>query len=213
MGYLTIKNEAKAEFEEKKSTFIGHALRVYNEEEAKGYINKIKGENKEARHNVYGYIIGENFGIQRYSDDGEPQGTGGLPVLEVIKNNGITDVVIVVTRYFGGVLLGKGGLVRAYSKAAAMTVKEGEVVERVKAAPLNITMDYDLLGKIQYYFEQQNIFIENIEYTEKVSVTVICEISYIESLSEKINDLLNGRCVISEGDSDYYFKGEGRFTK
>ncbi len=213
MGYFTLKNEAKAEFEEKKSIFIGHALRVYNEDEARGFINRIKAEHKEARHNVYAYVLGENLGIQRYSDDGEPQGTGGLPVLDVIKKNGITDAVLVVTRYFGGVLLGKGGLVRAYSRAAAMAVKEAEIVERAMAAPLKITLDYDSLGKLQYLFEQSGWFIEETIYTNKVEITMFCELPQIEPVTEKINDVLNGRCVISEGDSDYYFKGEGRLSK
>ncbi|MGE5626523.1 MAG: YigZ family protein [Solirubrobacterales bacterium] len=213
MGYLTIKDEARAEYEEKKSTFIGHAIRVYNEIEARDYINKIKGENKEARHNVYAYVLGENLGVQRYSDDGEPQGTGGLPVLEVIKNTGITDVVIVVTRYFGGVLLGKGGLVRAYSKAASMAVKESGVVERVMAAPVKINIDYDSLGKLQYFFEQNGMFIEETEYTDKVQVTIFLELEDIPLQEAKINDVLNGRCIISEGDSDYYFKKDGRLSK
>ncbi len=99
MAYFTIQNFGKGDFEEKKSTFIGRAKRVYTEDEAKNFINQVKDEEKEAKHNVYAYVIGENMGIQRYSDDGEPQGTGGIPVLDVIKKNEVTDIVIVVTRY------------------------------------------------------------------------------------------------------------------
>ncbi|MHC1720703.1 MAG: YigZ family protein [Clostridiaceae bacterium] len=208
MGYFTIKNEAVAEFEEKKSVFIGHALRVYGENEARDFINRIKGKHKEARHNVYAYVIGENMGTQRYSDDGEPQGTAGIPVLDAIKKIGVTDIVVVVTRYFGGVLLGKGGLVRAYSKAALSAIREGIIVERVKGAPLTINLDYEGLGKLQYLFEQNSWFIENTVYTDKVEVMIYCELEKIPEVSEKINETLNGRCVIGEGDPEVFFKNE-----
>ncbi len=116
MKYITVKQEAIDEFKEKKSLFIGYIKRIEEEEEAKAFIEHIKSKHKDATHNVYAYIVGKNFEIQRYSDDGEPQGTAGVPILEVIKKIGITDCVIVVTRYFGGTLLGTGGLIRAYTK-------------------------------------------------------------------------------------------------
>jgi uncharacterized YigZ family protein len=206
LGYLTIRNESVSEFEEKKSVFIGHALRVYEDSEAREFISRIKSEHREARHNVYAYIIGENMGIQRYSDDGEPQGTAGIPVLDAIKKNGVTDVVVVVTRYFGGVLLGKGGLVRAYSKAASAAIREGEIVERVKAVPLSIDLEYDALGKLQYLFEQSKWFIEETAYTDKVKVMIYCEVEKITEVSQKVTEALNGRCTISEGDPEYFFK-------
>ena len=113
MSYKTIKElRATDEFEEKKSLFIGNVKRVENEAEARAFIDEIKSQHKQATHNVYAYVIGENMGIKRYTDDGEPQGTAGIPALEVIKKNGITDCAVVVTRYFGGVLLGTGGLTR-----------------------------------------------------------------------------------------------------
>jgi len=208
MGYFTIKNEAVAEFEEKKSVFIGHALRVFDENEARMFINRVKGEHKEARHNVYAYVIGENMGIQRYSDDGEPQGTAGIPVLDAIKKIGVTDVAVVVTRYFGGVLLGKGGLVRAYSKAASSAIKEGTIVERVQGAPLTVKLDYEGLGRLQYLFEQSGWFIEDTVYTDKVELMTYCELEKIPGVSEKINETLNGRCIISEGDPEMFFKNE-----
>ncbi|MCT8977185.1 YigZ family protein [Clostridium sp. CX1] len=213
MGYFTIKDEAKAEFEEKKSVFIGHVKRVYTEDEAKDFINKIKSEHREARHNVYAYVIGENRGIQRYSDDGEPQGTGGIPVLEVIKKNEITDVVAVVTRYFGGVLLGKGGLVRAYSKGAAMAVSEGGIVEKVKGSIVDIILDYDMLGKVQYLFEQNLWHIENIDYTDKVKLTMYCPLDILEEVQKGVVETTNGKCEIIIGDEDYYFKLENRLFK
>jgi uncharacterized YigZ family protein len=213
LSYLTIRNESVSEFEEKKSVFIGHAIRVYEDSEAREFINKIKSEHKEARHNVYAYIIGENMGIQRYSDDGEPQGTAGIPVLDAIKKNGVTDVAVVVTRYFGGVLLGKGGLVRAYSKAAAAAIREGEIVERVKGVPLSIDIEYDAIGKLQHLFEQSKWFIEETVYTDKVKVMTYCEVEKITEVSQKVTEALNGRCTISEGEPEYFFKNpEGKLS-
>lgn len=213
MGYFTIKDEVSSQFEEKKSVFIGHIKRVYNEDEAKEFISKIKSEHREARHNVYAYVIGENMGIQRYSDDGEPQGTGGIPVLEVIKKNEITDVVVVVTRYFGGILLGKGGLVRAYSKGAALAVSEGGIVEKVKGLVIDVIIDYDMLGKVQYLFEQNLWHTENIDYTDKVKLTMYCPKDIIEVVQSSIIETTNGKCEIIIGDEDYYFKLENRLFK
>lgn len=210
MSYLTIKSEARSEFEEKKSIFIGHTKRIYNEEDARSFINKIKEENREATHNVYAYVIGENMGIQRYNDDGEPQGTAGVPVLEVIKKNLITDVVIVVTRYFGGVLLGAGGLVRAYSKGASSAIKEAGIVEKVKGAALYISLEYDLLGKVQYIFAQNDWHIEQIEYSDKVKLKFFCEANKLEFIKGQIIEASSGRAVFNEDDVKHYFKLENR---
>ncbi|WP_050606748.1 YigZ family protein [Clostridium niameyense] len=210
MTYFTIRNFGKDEFEEKKSVFIGRAKRVYTEDEAKEFINKVKGEEKEARHNIYAYVIGKNMGIQRYSDDGEPQGTGGVPVLDVIKKKELTDIVVVVTRYFGGILLGKGGLVRAYSKGASISIDNAGIVARVKGSPILITADYDALGKIQYAFEQESWHIENIEYTDKVTITMLCESKLIDRVSKKVTEITSGKSKIITGDEKYYFKMKNR---
>ena len=121
MGYTTIYEEAQASFTEKKSEFIGHIAPVSTTDEAVAFINRIKAENRKARHNVYAYVLREG-NVSRYSDDGEPQGTGGVPVLDVINKSGLTDVCVVVTRYFGGILLGASGLTRAYSQGCSMAV-------------------------------------------------------------------------------------------
>ncbi|WP_251860895.1 YigZ family protein [Clostridium sp. Marseille-Q2269] len=210
MSYFTIKNFGKDEFEEKKSIFIGRAKRVQTEEEAKDFINQIRSEEKEARHNVYAYVIGENMGIQRYSDDGEPQGTGGMPVLDVIKKNEITDIAIVVTRYFGGILLGKGGLVRAYSKGASIAIKNAGIVEKVKGRSLTFIVEYDTLGKIQYLFDQNLWYIENIDYAEKVSLTIFCENNIISTIEKKVLEITNGNCKIIKEDEVLYFKMDNR---
>ncbi|PRR76782.1 IMPACT family member YigZ [Clostridium liquoris] len=213
MGYLTIKDEISSEFEEKKSIFIGHVKRVYNEEEAKAFINKIRSEHKEATHNVYAYIIGENMGIQRYSDDGEPQGTAGVPVLDVIKKNGITNTVAVVTRYFGGVLLGKGGLVRAYSRGTAQAIKEAGIVERVQGAALHVVIDYDLLGKVQYLCGQNLWHIEDIIYTDKVEIIVLCTDEIMEKIKNEMVQVTSGKCSFKKYEEGYYFKIENRLFK
>lgn len=213
MGYFTIKNEVSSEFEEKKSIFIGHAKRVYTDEEARVFVDKIKEEYKDATHNVYAYIIGENMGIQRYSDDGEPQGTAGVPVLDVIKKNGVTDVAVVVTRYFGGILLGKGGLVRAYSKGAAEALKEGEIVEKVIGYALHITIEYDLLGKVQYTCAQNMWHIEDTEYTDKVKIIILCTLEDAEVIKKEITQITSGKCEFSEVNKKYYFRLNNRLIE
>ena len=210
MSYFTIKDESIAEFVEKKSTFIGHGKRIESEEEAKEFIQKVKGMHKEARHNVYAYMIGENRGIQRYSDDGEPQGTGGIPMLEVLKKSNITDVVIVVTRYFGGVLLGAGGLARAYSKGTSLAIKEAGIVEKVNGICLEMVIEYDLLGKVQYLCTQENVHIEDVEYTDKVKIKILCEFSNLEKLKLQIIGVTSGKALFEEDEMKMYFKLENR---
>ena len=210
MSYFTIKDESMAEFIEKKSTFIGHAKRVENEDAAKEFIQEIKGKHKEARHNVYAYIIGENKGIQRYSDDGEPQGTGGIPMLEILKKNDITDVVVIVTRYFGGILLGTGGLAREYSKGASLAIKGAGVVEKVNGLSLEIVLEYDLLGKVQHLCTIENFHIENIEYTDKVKIKILCQLSDLEKLKLQITGVTSGKAIFHEEGTKMYFKLEHR---
>ncbi len=213
MGYRTIKQEARDDFIEKKSTFIGHIKRVQNEEEAKNFINKIKSEHREARHNVYAYVIGENLGIQRYSDDGEPQGTGGIPVLEVIKKAEITDACVVVTRYFGGILLGAGGLTRAYTKGASIAIKAAGIVEKVRAARVIIELDYELLGKLQYLIEQKGWFLEGIDYGERVILKIIGEEDDNKELMEEVRALSKGKSNCEVEDYSLYFKEEGKYLE
>jgi uncharacterized YigZ family protein len=206
MSYYTVKDEASFQFEEKKSIFIGNVKRVTSEEEAKEFIAKIKNKYKDARHNVFAYVIGENMGIQRYSDDGEPQGTAGIPTLDVIKNKAITDVAVVVTRYFGGILLGTGGLARAYSKAASEAINNGNIVLKVRGKQLTIDVNYDLLGKIQYAFEQRQWFIDKVEYTDRVSIISKFETDHIEEVKKCIMEIASGNCSFSEENEKYYFK-------
>ncbi|MCJ7690519.1 MAG: YigZ family protein [Clostridiaceae bacterium] len=210
MSYFTIKDESTAEFKEKKSVFIGHGKRVENEDEAKEFVQEVKNKHKQARHNVYAYIIGENRNIQRYSDDGEPQGTGGIPMLEVLKKNEITDVAVVVTRYFGGILLGTGGLARAYSKGASLAIKEAGIVEKVKGVCIQIVIQYDLLGKMQHLCAENNFHIEHIDYTDTVKIKIYCEFSNLEGLKSKITGISSGKAIFEEDAAKMYFKLEHR---
>jgi uncharacterized YigZ family protein len=206
MRYKTIKGQAFEEYEEKKSVFIGSASRIENEEQAREFINNIKAKHREARHNVYAYCIGKNSEIQRYSDDGEPQGTGGIPVLEVIKKNNITDVVVVVTRYFGGVLLGAAGLVRAYSKAAALAVKEAGTIEKVNGLQFKIQLEYDLHGKVEYSFNKNHWQITDTEYSDKVVVSILCEKEKAEEIKASLIDITNNKFLLLEEEEGIYFK-------
>lgn len=213
MAYITIRDYGEDSFEEKKSEFIGYAKRVESEEEAKEFINEIKSMHKQARHNCFAYVIGENYGIQRYSDDGEPQGTAGIPILEVMKKQGVTDCAIVVTRYFGGILLGAGGLTRAYTKGASIALKAGGVVEKVEGCKVSITIDYDLIGKIQYLCGQNNWHIEDSEYTDKVTIFIYAENGVAELIEKEVIEATNGKAIINKSEEDIYFKENNRLFK
>ena len=210
MSYITIKDFGEDRFEEKKSEFIGYAKRVENEDEAKAFVNEIKSQHKQARHNCYAYVIGEKMNIQRYSDDGEPQGTAGIPILEVMKKSNITDCAIVVTRYFGGILLGAAGLTRAYIKGASIALKAAGVVEKVYGLKLSFEIEYDLYGKIQYICSQNSWHIEDSEYTDKITIHILCENSMAESIENEIVECTNGKVITRKSEEGIYFKENNR---
>ncbi|WP_244835226.1 YigZ family protein [Clostridium sp. BJN0001] len=206
MAYITIKNYGEDRFIEKKSEFIGYAKRVENEDDAKKFINEIRLKHKDAKHNCYAYVIGQNFNIKRYSDDGEPKGTAGIPILEVLNKSMVTDCAIVVTRYFGGILLGTGGLNRAYTKGASIAIKNAGIVEKVIGFSTKYTFDYDILGKIQYMCTKNNWYIEDIIYTDKVTIEILIEKKMSESLDREIAEITNGKAVLEKGEEKFYFK-------
>ena len=210
MSYVTIRDFGEDKFIEKKSEFIGYAKRCESEEEAKAFTTEIKNMHKQARHNCYAYVIGENMGIQRYSDDGEPQGTAGIPILEVMKKSNITDCAVVVTRYFGGILLGAGGLTRAYTKGASVALKAAGVVEKVKGVKMTLEMEYDMLGKFQYKCNEKNWHIEDIEYTDKVFVNMLAEVEVSLEIEKASTEISNGKIIINKEDERIYFKEENR---
>lgn len=210
MSYITIKNFGEDRFEEKKSEFIGYAKRVENEKDAKAFVNEIKNMHKQATHNCWAYVVGQNMSIQRYSDDGEPQGTAGIPILEVMKKSNVTDCAIVVTRYFGGVLLGTGGLNRAYTKGASIAIKSAGIVEKVYGVKLSFEMDYDLFGKIQYICGQNSWYIEDTEYTDRVIVHILAEKLIAETVESEIVECTNGKVIVRKTEEGIYFKEGNR---
>lgn len=210
MSYKTVKLTTSDSFEEKKSEFIGYIKRVTTEEEAKEFVSEIKSKHKDARHNCWAYIIGQNKNIQRYSDDGEPQGTAGIPILEVIKKNDLTDCAVVVTRYFGGILLGAAGLTRAYTKGAVIAINAAGTVEKVLGLRVSIDVDYDLYGKIQYICGENNWHIEDTEFTDKVKIYILAEKDKAEDIKSKIIESTNGKANIVFDEENIYFKEDNR---
>ena len=181
------------EFVEKKSTFIGFSTFVKNEEEALEIIKQKKKEYQDATHNVYAYVIGEN--IARYSDDNEPQGTAGMPVLNAIRMSGISDVLVVVTRYFGGILLGAGGLVRAYSTAASMSLNSAETVVYEDYRVLDIECSYPDYGKITIEISQIDAIVDSSDFSDNVKIRFAIKEDVAESFIATIIDNFNGRII------------------
>lgn len=192
--YTTIKNEAVAEFEEKRSIFIGHAKPVKTEEEAAEFIKAKKKEFSDATHNVSGYLI-KNGIIARYSDDGEPQGTAGMPVLDTIRKSGVTDACVVVTRYFGGILLGAGGLVRAYSHGAKLALEAAQIITYEQYTVLKIKCSYSDYQKIQPHFFKVGAVIDDTDFGESVTIIIAVKDEVVRGLFDKIREITSCRSV------------------
>lgn len=195
MNYFTIKDFAKDSFFEKNSEFIGYISPVTSNEQAVEFIEKIRSEHRKAKHNVYAYILRDG-NTSRYSDDGEPQGTAGVPVLEVLKKNNLTDICCVVTRYFGGILLGGGGLVRAYSHAAKIAIDNAQILNMNECRRVTINTDYNMYGKINYCLPDFHVKIINSEFEENVKIEMFVKSELCEDLHKKITDVTNGRAEI-----------------
>lgn len=204
--YKTIKDFGTAEVIIKRSRFIANAKPVLTEDDAVNYINALKQKYWDARHNVYAYILREN-NIMRYSDDGEPSGTAGVPILEILKKEGLTDVVVVVTRYFGGILLGTGGLVHAYSQAAKDGIETAGTVEMMLCREFTIKCDYNMIGKIQYEIaEMPDAFCGEIKYGESVEAAVYAPAEEEEAFEKMLIDKTNGGIELTKGGIDYFEK-------
>lgn len=201
-NYKTLKQWGRREYIEKKSRFIGTAQPVHSEEEALAFINSIRKEFSDATHNVYAYILREN-NIARYSDDGEPGGTAGMPVMEVLKQEELTDLAVVVTRYFGGTLLGAGGLVRAYSKTAKLGVDAGIIAVMTDCTLVKLRVAYELYGRLQYLLEQAGISPETSDFGQEVSLTVCTRTEQLEALLKSITEATNGRAVCTILGTEY----------
>ncbi len=200
MNYFTVSEPVRASFTEKRSEFIGYIAPVRNNEDAVNFINSIKSEHRKAKHNVYAYIIREN-NISRYSDDGEPQGTAGVPVLDVLQKRGLTDICAVVTRYFGGILLGGGGLVRAYSHAASLACDAAHIMDMRLCHRIKISAEYTMYGKISYVLPDYDTITVSSDFGQSVSLEILV-------LSEKIYPLIKEITEITNGTADIQDLGE-----
>ena len=192
--YVTVKNEAHVEFEEKRSLFIGHAIHVESEEEAAAFVKAIKKEYADATHNVWAYHLKGGI-IARYSDDGEPQGTAGMPVLEAIRKSGADDVCVVVTRYFGGILLGAGGLVRAYSHSAVIAINEAEIVVYEPYCEYRLVCGYSEYQKYSNLLVLEKVIIDSTDFEDVVKVSFAVKKTQSERILTKISELGYGRDI------------------
>ena len=191
-SYTTVLNEGKFEYEDRRSVFIGTAVPVRSEEEALDFISYIKKKYPDARHHVYAYVLRENS-IMRFSDDREPQGTAGLPVLDAIRKRGCTNVAVVVIRYFGGTLLGTGGLVRAYSAAAVGAIENASIVRYDIYDSIELTCSYSDYQKVMSYLDSCGFKITNTEYADNVIIYGKVQKSNFESFNREINEVTAGR--------------------
>ena len=207
--YKTVYEGGEGEIVEKKSRFIATVRPVQTEEEALAFIEEMKKKYWDARHNCYAYSIGKNREFTRCSDDGEPSGTAGRPMLDVILGEDIYNVAVVVTRYFGGVLLGTGGLVRAYSKAVQEGLAGSLVIEKKKGISLKVTTDYTGIGKIQYIAGERQIPILDSEYTDKVVLKLLVPDAETEAVQKAITEGTNGRAGMEKKKELYFAKVNG----
>ena len=208
--YKTVYRGKEGEIIEKKSRFIATVRLVETEEEALAFIEEMKKKYWNATHNCFAYVIGERRECVRCSDDGEPSGTAGRPMLDVILGEDIYNVAVVVTRYFGGVLLGTGGLVRAYSKAVQEGLAASKVILKQKGIALKITTDYTGLGKIQYIAGERNIPVLDSEYTDKVVMKLLVPVQDVGSVRKAITEGTNGRAGIEKDQELYYAVIDGK---
>lgn len=208
--YRTIHDYGSDEVTIEKSLFIGYAKPVETEEEARSFIDEIRAKHKDATHNVWAYVIGQNMNIQRYSDDREPQGTAGIPTLEVIKKEGLCNVVVVATRYFGGIKLGAGGLVRTYTKTAKIGLEAGQIVEKMPFIEVSVGLDYTLLGKAQNELANRDYHVKDIEYRDSVNIIINCEQDRIEDLKALFTELTSGQAEIEEKGEFYLSVKDGK---
>lgn len=201
--YRTVEQFGQAEIVIEKSTFIGYAKPVTNEEEALTFIQEIKKKHRDATHNVPAYVLGEQNDMQRCNDDGEPSGTAGVPVLEVLKKEDIRNVAVVVTRYFGGIKLGAGGLVRAYTKGAKIALEAAQIITRVLYQVIVVSIEYTMLGALQNQLRIKEYETKDIVYDNMVHLHIWVEETDAAQFKTLIVEWTNGKAVITDGEIAY----------
>ena len=203
-SYITIHHYAAFEYEDRKSVFIGEAMPVSTEDDALRFVDSVKKKYPDARHHVYAYVLRDNS-IMRFTDDGEPQGTAGMPVLDIIRKNGLTDTAIVVTRYFGGTLLGTGGLVRAYSAAALGAIENAEIITYDVYVTFNIETTYSDYQKFAPIFQEMGYRSTDVRYTDKVLLTGSIRKSMGDQFVDKLVQITSGRVNVQIIDEKFDF--------
>ena len=198
MEYRTIKEDGQVQEEIKKSRFICHAKRVYSEEEARDFITAIKKEHYKATHNCSAFIVGERSEIKRTSDDGEPSGTAGIPMLGVLENHNLTNVCVVVTRYFGGIKLGAGGLIRAYAGSVALAVKEIGIIEIKEQAGIQIHMTYAQYQEYGNFLTEHNLIELETNFTEKVDTMIFIDKEKKDGIKADLIEFFNGKVTLTD---------------
>jgi uncharacterized YigZ family protein len=206
--YSTVRNYGNSEIVIKKSRFIGHARPVESEDEAVTFIDELKKKYWDATHNCSAYMIGERDQFQKALDDGEPSGTAGKPILEVIKHRGLKNVVVVVTRYFGGIMLGAGGLVRAYTDGAVAGIDAAEIIEKVLHREVIVEVDYTWYGKLENELRGRGFRVGEVSFTDRVSVQCLPEAEESERFQAWITDVTHGQALLTLGGEQYFVEGE-----
>ena len=204
-SYKTVRSLGESKVEDRKSVFIGYAVPVSTEEEAITFISTVKKKYPDARHWVYAYVLRENS-TMRFTDDREPQGTAGMPILDIIRKRALTDICVVVVRYFGGILLGTGGLVHAYSEAAAEAIDAAKVIEYNIYKTFSVQISYSDYQKITPIFSVSGVFLENTEYLDSVVITISCVSSLYGNIHDKITEYTSGRAKIEVLEEKFDFK-------
>lgn len=202
-NYKTIGELTECEIIIQKSRFISYAKRAETEKEALEFIESIKAKHRSANHNCSAYLIGEHDSIQKANDDGEPSGTAGFPMLEVLKKQGLKDTVVVVTRYFGGIKLGGGGLIRAYGKATTEAIAASGVVERRLHFLMKVTIDYNWLGKMENEVRNSDYPLKDIQYTDGVALLIYVPRDKKDDFTGWINEMTNGQAMIESLESEF----------
>lgn len=192
-AYKTVRREGCGEYEVKRSRFLCYVCPVTTQEEAQGFIASVKQKHWDARHNCSAYILREG-GVKRFSDDGEPQGTAGMPILDVLEKSGVTDVCVVITRYFGGILLGAGGLVRAYSHSATLALEAGEIITMTPCVACTLTCDYTLYGRIPALIAAHGGQDRGAEFTDAVTVSFLLPEDALDAFQTQLTEYSSGGC-------------------
>lgn len=211
--YKTVYEGGTGEIVEKKSRFIANVRPVETEEEALAFIEEMKKKYWDARHNCSAYILGERQEQMRCSDDGEPSQTAGKPMMDVLDGAGLTNTAVVVTRYFGGTLLGIGGLVRAYSAAVQEGLKNSRIITKYWGTELLVGTDYNGIGKLQYLFGQRQIPILDAEYTDQVQFTVLVPVSRVQEIRKAVTEATSGQASMEEIRDLYFAEVDGEYVR